>query len=291
MGLPYPFRLALQSLFKEFWINLLSILSIAAGLAIISVSLLALYNIDLATRKLPERFMMVVYLDQNIDQAGIDSVSSDIRKKQGVLSARFISKAEALADLKATLKNSDYILEGLDENPLPDAFEVRLQKDAVQTASARKIAGELLKVPGVAEVDYGEKFLSALHELKNGVKIAGIILGSILVTGIIFVCYSTVKILFYRRTDEIETFKLLGATKRFIRAPFLIEGGVIGAGGGLVSLLAMFLFSSVILRQLGSTMPIFTTVIVPWNQLYLLPLAGLLLGIIGAALALGRLRY
>ena len=68
----------------------------------------------------------------------------------------------------------------------------------------------------------------------------GLVLVTILSTGIIFVCYSTVKILFYRRTEEIETFKLLGATKGFIRTPFFIEGAVIGACGGLLSLLCCF---------------------------------------------------
>ncbi len=291
MPSPYAFRLALQSLRKDFWINLLSVLTIAAGLVIISVGGVVFYNVDLATRKLPERFTVIVYLDQSASREQIDQVNTSLKANPAVLSTTFISKEEALRGLKATLKNSDYVLEGIDENPLPDSFEVKLRREAIKAESAKSLAAEIRKMKGVGDVDYGEKFLSALHNLKTGVKVSGIVLAIVLSTGIVFVCYSTVKILFYRRTEEIETFKLLGATKGFIRAPFLIEGGVIGLAGGAAGLLAMYAFSTVVMAQVVRTMPIFASVIFPWNSLAFLPAVGLFLGVSGAAIALGRLKF
>ena len=288
---PYALKLAVQSLLKEKWINLLSVMTIAAGLLIISVSFFALYNIDIATKKLPEKFSMTVYLDNSLQKERLDSITDALRKNRAVLSVRYISKDEAMKELKSYLKNSDYILEGLEDNPLPDSMEIKLRKDDVGQETAQQIAREALQLKGVTEVDYGEKFLSTLTAIKKGFKVIGLAFVVILSTGIIFVCYSTVKILFYRRSEEIETFKLLGATKGFIRTPFLIEGAVIGTAGGLLSLVGCFSLYYTVFLRLGSNMPLFKVILFPANLFLPLPVIGMLLGITGAAIALGRLRY
>jgi cell division transport system permease protein len=288
---PYALKLAVRSLLREKWINLLSVMTIAAGLLIISISFFALYNIDIATKKLPEKFSLTVYLSKDLQRDELDSVIDTFRKKRTVLSVRYISKDEAMKELKSSLKNSDYVLEGLEENPLPDSLEIKLKSNELGAETVQQFSREALKINGVAEVNYGEKFLSTIETIKKGVKAIGLFFAVILSTGIIFVCYSTVKILFYRRSEEIETFKLLGATKGFIRTPFLIEGAVIGACGGLLSLIGCFSLYYTFLLRLSMTMPIFKAVLFPANLFLPLPALGMLLGLAGAAIALGRLRY
>jgi len=291
MALPYSFKLAVQSLFREKWINLLSILTIASGFIIISIGVFVLYNLDIATKKLPERFSMILYFNDNIQKERIDHVIDSLKKNSTVYSIRHIPREEALRELKATLKNSDYIFEGLEENPLPDSLEIKLRKEDVGPEAAKKLAEQALKLKGVSDVDYGEKFLSTLHSLKVGLKAVGVILIVILSTGIIFVCYSTIKILFYRKTEEIETFKLLGATRWFIRAPFIIEGAIIGTSGGFLSLIGIFTFYHIVITRLSIAIPIFKTVLFPADFFLPLPVIGMFLGITGAFIALGRLRY
>ena len=291
MAVPYALRLALQSLRKDRWINLLSMLTIFAGLFIISTSFFIFYNVEMATRNLPEMFSLVVYIEDGVPREGIDGIISSIKSRREVSSVKFISKEDAFRELKATLKNSQYVLEGIDENPLPDSVEVKLRREAMGSEPVRRFADDLKKITGVSEVDYGEKFLTTLHNIRDGVRITGIILAAIFSTGIVFVCYSTVKILFYRRNDEIETFKLLGATKGFIRAPFLVEGAAIGTAGGLFSLVAMYLLYHLVVLRLAVTIPVFTTVLFPSGIFLALPLIGMFLGISGAAIALGRLKY
>ena len=291
MPAPYALTLAVQSLFREKWINLLSVLTIASGLLIISLALFTVYNIDAATRKLPERFSMVLYLEDNLQKDKLDLAVSSLKKNGAVQSVKYIPKEDAMKELRTMLKNSSYVLEGLDENPLPDTLEVKLRKESVGPETVKKLSEEALRIKGVREVEYGEKFLATLHSLKAGLKTIGAILIGILSTGIIFVCYSTVKILFYRRNEEIETFKLLGATKGFIRTPFLIEGAVIGTAGGLASLFGILIFYYVVLLRLSLTMPVFKVLLFPSDLFLPLPLAGMFLGITGAVIALGRLKY
>jgi cell division transport system permease protein len=291
MTLPYSFKLAIQSLFREKWINLLSVLTIATGLLIISLAFISAYNFDLATKKIPEKFSMIMYLDDNLSKEKVKNVINSLKKNSTVNSIRYISKEDAMKELKVTLKNSDYIFEGLGENPLPDSLELKFRKESFGPETAKKLSEEALKINGISEVAYGEKFLSTVHFLKAGLRTVGMILIVILSTGIIFVCYSTVKILFYRRKEEIETFKLLGATKGFISAPFLIEGALIGASGGLLGLLGILTFNYMVLLRLSVTIPIFKTIIFPASLLLFLPFIGIFLGITGAFIALGRLRY
>jgi cell division transport system permease protein len=291
MSLPYSFTVTMKSLFREKWINLLSVLTIASGLLIISVAFFTVYNIDASARKLPEKFSMNLYLDDNLQREQIDGIIAALRNNSAVSSVKFISKDDAMKEMKAVLKNSNYVLEGLDENPLPDSIEVKLRREAAGPDTAKKVAADALRINGIKEVDYGEQFLSSIHSLTTALKTGGLIFIIILSTGIVFVCYSTVKILFYRRNEEIETFKLLGATKGFIRTPFLIEGAVIGTAGGLLSLVGVFAFYYMVVLRLSSAIPVFTAVLFPSDTFMALPLAGMFLGLTGAAIALGRLKY
>ncbi len=291
MSAPYSFTLAFQSLFKEKWINILSILTIGSGLLINSIAFLIVFNIDAATRNLPEKFSLILYLEENLQAEKLDSAINALKKNRAVLSVKYIPKEDAMKELKGILKNSNYVFEGLGENPLPDTLEVKLRKESVGPDAVKKLAEEALKIKGIKEAEYGEKFVSALHTLRVGLNTVGIILIGILSTGIIFVCYSTVKILFYRKKEEIETFKLLGATKGFIRAPFIIEGAVIGTAGGAASLIGISAFYYIVILKLSLSMPVFKAILFPSDLFILLPFMGMFLGISGAAIALGRLKY
>jgi len=287
----YAFRLALRSILHEKWINLLSVLAIAASLLITALTVLSVYNVDVATKKLPERFSMMLYLKDNISGGEVENIMTKLTKEQSVESVKYIPKDQALKELKTMLKGTDHVLEGLEGNPLTDSIEIKLKRDAVGLKTAQQLAARLRESKGVDEVEYGEKFLSALSSIKTGVKTIGILFIMIMSSSVIFVCYSTVKILFYRKREEIETYKLLGATKGFIRAPFIIEGAFIGLSGGILSLLGILLVYYIVIFRLSQTIPIFNALIFPADIAFLLPPTGLFLGIAGAAIAIGRIRY
>jgi cell division transport system permease protein len=291
MAFSYAFRLAVRSLLHEKWINLLSILTIAAGLLFTSIIVLSVYNIDEATKKLPEKFSMMIYLKDNLSGQELENIMKIVRKDDTVKTVKYIPKSKALEELKSTFKDTEHVIDGLEENPLPDSIEVKLKSEAVGPEAAEKLSTELRKIKGVDEIQYGEKFLSTLYSLKVGIKNIGIIFVIIMSTGMIFVCYSTVKILFYRKNEEIETYKLLGATRGFIRTPFIIEGAVIGFGGGILSLIGILLVYYIVIFKLGNIIPLFRGIIFPINTSFFIPIAGLLIGMIGSAIAIGRIRY
>jgi cell division transport system permease protein len=291
MSTPYAFRLAAQSLLHEKWINLLSILTIASGLLIAALTALLVYNVDAVTKRLPEKFSMMIYLKDNLSGDEVETILNTLRKDTTIETVKYISKDDALKELKTVFKDVSYILEGLEENPLHDSIEIKLKGDVAAPETAKRLASEMMKINGVDEVEYGEKLLSSLYSLGLGIRAIGILFIIIMFGGVIFVCYSAVKILFYRKKEEIETYKLLGATKGFIRVPFIIEGAVIGFCGGFLSLVGILSLHYIVFLKLSLSIPLFKAIIFPTNLSFLLPLTGLLLGMAGSAIAIGRIRY
>lgn len=290
MTLAYSFKSALSSLRKERWINMLSILTVASSLLIATMTVFALHNIELVTSHLPERFTMLIHLKDSLSPEETEQVLASLRQRSEVAKLKYIPKEEALAELKLAFKDAPSLLEGLDENPLASSVELKLKKDYVAAAATAKIADEIRRIPGVDTVFYGEKVAEAIYLVKKSFRNVSIIVLLTISLGVIFVTYSTVKILFYRRNEEIEILKLLGATGGFIRAPFLIEGSIIGLCGGLLGVVGAFVFYFAVTYRLSVVIPILKTLVVPAGMVAALPFIGIVLGLVGSVLAIGRLK-
>lgn len=285
------FGSALAGILKEKWINLLSVLSIGVGLFVLLAASLAVYNLDYFAKKLQNRFSITVYLDDGISAPDLSKLQAVIRAHPRVGKVSYISKQDALSELKKSMKDSAYLFEGLDGNPLPASLEIRLRGDNITDDMVRELASEVKAMRGVGDVEYGAKFLDAIESVITGARSAGYVFLAALLAGMLFVCYSTVKILFYRRKDEVETLGLLGATSWFIRAPFLIEGSVLGLAGGILACAAGYAVFDVFMARFAGSLPVFRFVLTPGYFLFCLPLAGLFIGFSGALMALGRIRF
>ncbi|GAB4388892.1 MAG: permease-like cell division protein FtsX [Thermodesulfovibrionales bacterium] len=287
----YSVRTALSGMWREKWVNVLTVLTIATGLFLISAAYLVVHNMDRATRRLPDRFSITVFLADGVGDQDARALASSIKGRDGVREVRYISREDALKELRGALKDAEYILEGLEENPLPASLEVGLRKESVNQSSVKALSMAIGKMDGVAEVRYGEDLLAAIQSVKRNSQALGLALITALSLGLVFVCYSTVKILFYRKRAEIDTLKLLGATKSFIKGPFLIEGGLLGLAGGALSSAVMLALYYALYYRLAASMPLVRSIAVPAEVFQLQPAAGLLIGITGAYIAVGKIRF
>ncbi|MDA8087458.1 MAG: permease-like cell division protein FtsX [Nitrospiraceae bacterium] len=284
-------RSALAGMWKEKWINLLSVLSIGVGLFILLVALFTVYNLNYFASKLQDQFSMTVYLDDGISQQGLARLEGAIKANPAVRTVSYISKDAALGELKKAMKDSAYLFEGLDGNPLPASIEIRFRRDNLKSEAAQELARQIKAMQGVQDVQYGAKFLEGIERIITGARSAGIAFLAALLVGVLFVCYSTVKILFYRRKDEVETLSLLGAGGWFIRAPFLVEGSLLGLAGGLLACFATYsVFGGFFLGGFASSVPVLRYMLFPAFIFYMPLPAGLFIGFTGALIALGRIR-
>jgi cell division transport system permease protein len=290
MELSYATHTALHSLWKERWINFLSSITVAASLIVSAMAILLVYNFDIFTRALPEKFTMTVYLKDKIDQQDITKLEGMIQSRDYVAGTKYISADQALQEMKRSIGHISNVFEGLDENPLSSAIEVRLKRDMVSGESVKKISEEIRNMPGVDDVSYEEKLAETVHLIKMSVENLSIFILCVIVFIVLFVISSTVKILFYRRKNEIEIIKLLGATGGFIREPFLIEGGVLGTMGGIFAVIGAIGFYYLTTEVFSSFMPILAKMVMPVEILVFIPVAGLLMGLAGSLISVGRLK-
>jgi cell division transport system permease protein len=208
-----------------------------------------------------------------------------------VREARYISREEAVAELNRVTGDAGDVLGGLDTNPLPPTLEIHLRPEAVTEETVGVLTRELEAIDGVDEVLYGKKLLSVIQSVMRNTEVLGLALVVALSAGVVFVCYSTVKILLYRKQEEIETLKLLGATRGFIRAPFLMEGSLLGVAGGTATTLVLLGIRAFVTVRLADQFPLLMTLAAPPALFIGPPAVGLLIGLVGAFVAIGRIKY
>ncbi|MEN8263507.1 MAG: ABC transporter permease [Nitrospirota bacterium] len=292
-ALIYSFQTAFKSIWHEKWINLLTVLSVSIGLLILSSFLTVTLNVDSVLDRWAKSFGLVVYLDETLSKKAENTLKDFFQEDTDILEVIYISREQAVNEFRETLGPNASILDELNENPLPSSFELKLKRELLDTASVKKKAAQIEQMTGVEEVQYGEKWLSSLNSLSEILQISAMFLGLAILIAIIFITYNTIKIFFYRRKDEIETLKLLGATKGFIRMPFLIEGLFIGILGGIIGALALFGIHSLIVFKGVEFMPSIKTIIISVPlQIYIsVPVAGAIMSFIGSFIAVGKIKY
>lgn len=286
----YIFKSVIQGLYREKWINLLSMLAIASSLMILLITFLLVFNFHLATSRLPELFSLVVYLKDDVSKQEADKIIHQLNQREDVAGVRYLSKADALIEFQKTVKGAGTVLEGLDENPLSSYIEIKLKKDFVSGPAVESISQDIRKIQGVDEVYFGEKIAETIYFLKKSSQAISIVLFLIISVVVIFISYSTVKILFYRKKNEIEILRLLGATNGFIRAPFILEGGLIGSVGGILGAAFVVIIYLLVKHEFSTVIPLFGDIIMPWLIMPLSLLIGSMLGVIGSLIAIGKIR-
>jgi len=281
----FHIRTALSNISRNMGINLLTVFSIWVGLFLIAITAITVVTLNSAVREWTSGFGIVVYLDDGLSPMSVESVKARIERQDGVKDVSFVSRENAMESLRDVVGES--ILAGLDDNPLPDSLELSLENDNLNPENVRKLAGQLEAMDGVKDIQYGRKWVDSIAGTAREVTLFGSVLGIALTLGIIFILSNTIKIVFYRRAHEIEILKLLGATRWFIRSPFLVEGTLVGLTAGGLAAMASWASIKYVATSHG------LSVNLPWPMhvsVGSIILFGGLLGFAGSLFSLGRIR-
>jgi cell division transport system permease protein len=161
-----------------------------------------------------------------------------------VAEVTFVSKDEALATLKGELKDKT-IVEELHTNPLPNSFEVKAD-DAANLTSIRAAVfpdgpkGQPFSPIIVKEFDR-QQSSDKIEQVTSALKIVLTVITALLILASLMLVGNTIRLSIYTRRREVEVMRLVGATRWFIRWPFMIEGVVVGFAGGLLAILILWL--------------------------------------------------
>jgi cell division transport system permease protein len=161
-----------------------------------------------------------------------------------VSEVNYITKQEALATLRSEIKDKT-IVEQLNTNPLPNSFEVKAD-DAANLPDVRAAVypngpkGQPMS-PIIAN-EFDRQLSSAqIEQVTSALKIVLTVITALLVLASLMLVGNTIRLSIYTRRREVEVMRLVGATRWFIRWPFMIEGVVVGFAGGLVAILILWI--------------------------------------------------
>jgi cell division transport system permease protein len=190
----------------------------------------------------------------------LNSLKSDLLGIPHVKSVHFVNKKEALNELKASLpKGSGDILQQLNSNPLPRNFIVKADDaqylDSIRQAISPPGAnGKPSYIsPAIQTVFDRSQDRSKVEQVTGALKLVLTILTALLVVASLMLVGNTIRLSIYSRRREVEVMRLVGATRWFIRWPFMIEGVVVGFIGGLGAILILWLGKVTIVDPLSST--------------------------------------
>jgi cell division transport system permease protein len=177
--------------------------------------------------------LVKVFFVQDASVGQINAVRSKVLTFPETKDAVFVSKEEALQRMKEKYPD---LTRNLSSNPLPAAFEVT-PKNADQV---KALADKLQPLPaGVDKIDYAEKKTERILAVTNVIKYIFLLGSVILLIASTILIANTIRLSIFARRREVEVMKLVGATDWFIRWPFVIEGVVLGALGGIVAILLL----------------------------------------------------
>ena len=280
---------ALRRLAANPFANAVSILVLAVALSLPVLAAMALATAGVATSSLDTQAHVNVYLALDAGDDDVKRVGQALRSQPAVASVKFISRTEALGELKATTHLAE-ILAALDRNPLPHAFTVRLKPGASGDVAALKDQwSRLPKVDAVAaDFEWAER-LSQWIRFGNRLLV---LLGAFLAVAVAFIVGHLIRLQVLTRRDEIAVSRLLGATAADVRRPFayhgLLQGVLAGAVAvGLATGLGLWLGAE--MRALAPAYVGELKVVLPGPNLWAaLTLGAAFLGLAGASFAVAR---
>ncbi len=234
------FKRALQDILNNRFLNTVTVITIALSVLIVSSFALFFTNANELLDTWKKGIRALVYLNPETTDANRLDLKYNIQKLNGVSEARFISRKEALAQMKVQMGRQSSLLESLKPNPLPDAFEVRLSPDSQTMAAIEKLSKAIELLPHVDEVEYGRQWIGKFTNIINMFRFVGYAMGGLFLVATLFIVANTVRLLLYSRQEEIVIMRLVGTTDRFIKMPFYIQGVILGALGGIIGMSGLY---------------------------------------------------
>jgi cell division transport system permease protein len=208
---------------------------IAVALALPLLLFLLLTNVRTATGGWTEAFDLSVYMAKGAPAGRTAAVAKQLRLRGDVASVRIVTAEQAMAEFRKT-SGFGQALDALTDNPLPDTLVVTPALSASTpdgTDALRRAVAALADVDGVQlDTDWVKRLHALLDLLRRVVMLTAGILG----LGVVLIVGNTIRLDILNRRAEIEVMKLVGATDRFARRPFLYSGVWYGLGGGLLAL-------------------------------------------------------
>lgn len=284
-------RRARRGMLREWRLHALSIFSLAVAFVCLGAALLVLTNLRAIEERWAHAGRASIYLKDNAPAQDVEGLKAALASVPGVVAVRYVSAAQARADFGQKESGAKGELAALPVEAFPASLEVDVKPD-LTNAEITDMVAKLRQLPAVDDVETYQAWTDRLARLIKGAVAASSLLALVVFASVLAVVGSTIRLALQRRRTEVEVLKLVGASDRFIKGPFLVEGmsqGALGAIGAIALLGALFLLVRGRLdAELASLVGI-EPAFLPWYVAGGMVLVGMVLGMLAAVLGLRRL--
>jgi cell division transport system permease protein len=283
-------RRSVRSLWENLYLNSVATGVIAAALLLFGVYLTVQYNLNSIVDTWSRDVHISAYFHPDISEVRRFESRDRIAQTPGVASVRYVSEADARDWLTERIEGLGPVLTDLGEGVLPASLEITLTAEAARPAVVASFA-EQLAGPEFTDIDYGREWVERFNAFLSLLKALGVILGLLILISAMFLVTNTVYLIVYNRRDELEIARLVGASDRYITAPFLFEGFSQGLLGGLLATAGLWAVHRVLVLRLQEALQLEVAgelAFIPPAYVALLALSGVILGLTAATIAVKR---
>jgi cell division transport system permease protein len=271
--------------------TLANVIVIAIALALPATFYLAIQNITDASRGLGESTRLTVFLHTDVDQVSAEKLAKNITQRTDIADVTMISKQQGLEELKQYSGFGDTI-EALKENPLPIVLQVQPIDQLNNSVELDKMMDELQGLPEIELVQLDLMLVKRLQALVTIGQTLAHILGVLFGFAVIFIIGNTIRLELQTRHDELEITKLMGATNRFVRRPFLYTGAWLGLFGSMIACVIVAGIYSTIQSPADQLAGLYDSTFqlqfLDIHKVVIIVLTGVLAGILGAWMSASR---
>lgn len=286
-------------LFKEGYNNLRkhssktfsTMLIICATMLVLGIFIVLFQNVNANVKTVREEQGLQALIEDSATEEDIEYMRDELEQIPGVKSIEYLDKDKAFEDAKAIFEGQEYFLEGLSNvNIFPASFVIKFDR----VEDSQQVKTEVEKIEGIYKVKYNETTIEAVVAISKIANIFLLGIGVVLLIVSIFIISNTIKLAVYSNKREIVIMRYIGATNRFIKTPFVVEGAIIGIISAVISFILISLAYVVLyarLPQIGSSLGVFG--FIPYTQIwYQILIAyivlGLFIGIFGSSISIRK---
>ncbi len=190
-------------------------------------------NINHFVKQIESEQGIQVYIENDATEDEIDVLKTQIKGIEGVNTIEFVSKEQALSQMRDKFGDKGYLLDVYEEvNIFPASYVVTLTD--LKLSSSVQL--QINQLENVKKITSSDETINTLVKIASGIKIATYVVLAGLIIFCVFIIKNTIKLTVYARRKEISIMKYVGATNSFIKWPFAVEGIIIGLISGAVSI-------------------------------------------------------
>jgi cell division transport system permease protein len=239
MLIAIAFANALRGIRSASTTSSLAVLTITIVLVLVGSASLLVQNMTGILEEFGAELQLTAYLDSSTTEEDQRDLAQSVAAAPGVDRVEIITKREALERFER-IAGGPELLAGLDENPLPASLEIHLRPEARTAEAIAILESSLDGLPGIDELAQGQEWIEGYSRAVALVGAGALGISIILGMAALLIVANTIRLAVYTRRDELEILALVGASRTFVRVPFLLEGTLQGLLGGFIALLLVY---------------------------------------------------